>query len=236
MPDKVTLLSSIKLKYCFKNPLADSSKYSIIDRRLFQLKNKELHFIWSAWNITNISLIKRNIQNSNNVDDGSEDFNILILIMNDGNDEKFVNDSATNDAGDDNDDNDWHVKCDGNADEKYDDDGETDNNGSYVGNNDGGCGGIGNSEGYGDCNDKSNEDTDDGDSESKVNCDDDLNVDSGDINEGDGFDDSGGVSIKCGDDSNCGVGQSIVDCVDDSSSIVDILPYQRIIFSPQTLA
>lgn len=137
MPDKVTLLSSIKLKYCFKNPLTDSSKYSIIERRLFQLKNKELHFIWSARNITNISLINRNIQNSNNVDDGSEDFNILILIMNDGNDEKFVNDSATNDAGDDNDDNDWHVKCDGNANEKYDDDGETDNNGSYVGNNDG---------------------------------------------------------------------------------------------------
>ena len=63
-----------------------------------------------------------------------------------------------------------------------------------------------------------------------------MDGDIGDSNNGYGFDDGSGVSINCGDDTNCGDDQSIVGCGDNSSSIVDILPYQCIIFSPQTSA
>ena len=75
MPGKTILLSSIKLKSLFKNPLIYSNKYSIKEQRLLQLNNKKCYFIRLTLNITNISLIDRNVQNSNNGDDGCEDFN-----------------------------------------------------------------------------------------------------------------------------------------------------------------
>ena len=49
-----------------------NNKYSIKDQRLLQLKNEKWHFIKSTLNITNISSIERNVQNSNN-DDGDID-------------------------------------------------------------------------------------------------------------------------------------------------------------------
>ena len=75
MPGKTILLSSIKLKSLFKNPSIYSNKYSIKEQRLLQLNNKKCYFIRLTLNITNISLIDRNVQNSNNGDDGCEDFN-----------------------------------------------------------------------------------------------------------------------------------------------------------------
>ena len=63
-----------------------------------------------------------------------------------------------------------------------------------------------------------------------------MDGDIGDSNNSYGVDDGSGVSINCGDDTYCGDGQSIVGCDDNSSSIVDILPYQSIIFSPQASA
>ena len=75
IPGKTILLSSIKLKSLFKNPSIYSNKYSIKEQKLLQLNNKKCYFIRLTLNITNISLIDRNIQNSNNGDDGCEDFN-----------------------------------------------------------------------------------------------------------------------------------------------------------------
>ena len=40
MPRKMNLLSSIKLKSIFKNPLTYYNKYSIKEQRLIHLKNK----------------------------------------------------------------------------------------------------------------------------------------------------------------------------------------------------
>ena len=90
IPGKMNLLSSIKLKSIFRNPSAYNSKYSIKEQRLLQIKYKKIHFIRSTLNITNISLIDRNIQNRNNGDAGSDYFN---------NDVGDIN----NEAGDDND-------------------------------------------------------------------------------------------------------------------------------------
>ena len=48
MPGKTNLVSSIKLKNIFKNPLTYSNKHSIKEQRLVQLKNKKWHFISST--------------------------------------------------------------------------------------------------------------------------------------------------------------------------------------------
>ena len=66
-----------------------NNKYSIKEQKLLQLKNKNSHFIRSTLSITNISLIDRNVQNSNNGDGGNDDFN---------NDDGDID----NEAGDDN--------------------------------------------------------------------------------------------------------------------------------------
>ena len=92
MPGKTNLLSSIKLKSIFKNPLAYNNKHSIKEQRLLQLKNKKS-------NITNICLIDRNVQNSNNGDGGSDDFN-----NDDGDIDNEAGDDKDNDDGDTNDD------------------------------------------------------------------------------------------------------------------------------------
>ena len=138
MPGKTNLLSSIKLKSIFKNPLTYNKKYSIKEEIPLQLKNKKCkkwHFIRSTLNITNISLIDRNLKNSNNRDGGSDGFN-----NDDGDfdnkdgddkdnddgdtnddgvdDEKFSDDGCTNHAGDDNDDGKRHANDDGGDDEK----------------------------------------------------------------------------------------------------------------------
>ena len=124
MPGKTNLLSSIELKSIFKNPLTYNSKYSIKEQILLLLKNKKGHFIRSALNITNISLIDRNVQNANNGDGGNDDFNNDDgdIDNEDGDDknddggdlEKFGDGSCTNYAGDDDRDHD----SDGGDDEK----------------------------------------------------------------------------------------------------------------------
>ena len=112
MPGKTNLLSSIELKSIFKNPLTYNRKYSIKEQILLQLKNKKGHFIRSALNITNISLIDRNVQNANNGDGGNDDFNNDDgdIDNEDGDDknnddggdlEKFGDGSCTNYAGGD---------------------------------------------------------------------------------------------------------------------------------------
>ena len=113
-----------------------NNKYSIKEQRLLQLKNKKLHFIRSTLNTTNISLIDRIVQNSNNGDGGSDDFNngdgdIYNEdadgkdiddgdIDDDGSDdEKFGDGGGTNDVGDD---------CDDDRHDDNDDEGDDDEN------------------------------------------------------------------------------------------------------------
>ena len=133
-PGKTNLLRSIKLESISKNPLTYNSKYSIKEQRSLQikenqkskkqqLKNKKWLFIWSTLNITKISLIDRNIQNSNNGDGGSDDFN-----DNDG--------DIVNEAGDDKDDYDGETNDDDGGDggsvnvgDDNDDDGDADDDG-----------------------------------------------------------------------------------------------------------
>ena len=110
MSGKTILLSSIKLKSIFKNPLTYSNKYSVKEQRLLQIK--KWHFIRSTLNIVNISLIDRNVQNSNNGDDGSGNFN-----NGDG--------DIDNEAGDDKDNDDGDTNENGSDDEKFGDDGAT---------------------------------------------------------------------------------------------------------------
>ena len=103
-----------------------NNKYSIKEQRLLQLKNKKIHFIRSTLNTTNISLIDRIVQNSNNgdgdiynedadgkdIDDGD--------IDDDGSDdEKFGDGGGTNDVGDD---------CDDDRHDDNDDEGDDDEN------------------------------------------------------------------------------------------------------------
>ena len=85
-------------------------KYSIKEQILLQLKNKKWHFIGSTLNITIITLIDRNVQNSNNGDGGSDDFNNY-----DGDIDNEIEDGKDNDDGDTTD--------DGGDDEKFGDDG-----------------------------------------------------------------------------------------------------------------
>ena len=105
MSGKTILLSSIKLKSIFKNPLTYSNKYSVKEQRLLQIK--KWHFIRSTLNI-----IDRNVQNSNNGDDGSDNFN-----NGDG--------DIDNEAGDDKDNDDGDTNENGSGDEKFGDDGAT---------------------------------------------------------------------------------------------------------------
>ena len=138
MPEKMILLSSLKLKSIFKNPLTYNKMYSIKEQRLLQLKNEKWYFIRSTIKITNIGLTDRNIQNSNNGDEGSDDFNnndgdIDNRAVGDnynddedanndgGGDEKFGDDGGANDADDDNDGNNGDANDDGGDDDKYDD-------------------------------------------------------------------------------------------------------------------
>ena len=167
MPGKLFLLSSIKLKSIFKNPLTCNNNYLVKQERRLQLKNIKWHFIKSTLHITNISLIGRNIQNSNNGDSSDKFNNDDDDIDNEagddmnnddgdtnedgGDDEKFGNDGGTNDPGD-NDDGGDDEKCD---DDDDDGDGNIDN-GDDADNNGSGWEDSGNGEGPGDSNDEGN--------------------------------------------------------------------------------
>ena len=161
----------MKLESIFKNPVTYNNKYSITRQKTLTIKKTKNNL--SDQCITNIQLIDRNIQNTNNGDDGSEDFENDGDVDNEagddkdnggntnddgGDDQKFGDDVGTNDAGNDND--------DGN-DKKQNDNGDTNNDAGDIDNIYGGFGGSGDSEGRGSSNDDVNKDVEGGDVNNK---------------------------------------------------------------------
>ena len=89
----------MKLESIFKNPVTYSNKYSITRQKTLTIKKTKNNL--SDQCITNIQLIDRNIQNTNNGDDGSEDFENDGDVDNEAGDDKDNGGNTNDDGGDD---------------------------------------------------------------------------------------------------------------------------------------